>query len=88
MASFFKRHTSDPPAPSTISWTAWFFFLLSIIALILIILWSFLGSITVNVIGKGVIVPESGLASLQSKLAGEVLGIFVKLMILSKKGNY
>lgn len=81
---YFKPKTQISPQislyriESTVTPAAWTLFSLVALSLVCVLLWAFFGYIPVTVTGRGLIVTESGLTSLQAPITGKVKTVLVK----------
>ncbi len=72
---------------SIIPYPVWILFMLTFTALVIALLWSYFGTIPVQIEGRGILVPRNGLTSVQSRLSGTVSQIIAVPESIVKKGD-
>jgi HlyD family secretion protein len=86
----FSHHPLEPRlnqiALNTVPQFGWFWLVLLIVSILGILTWAVMGTVQINIQGKGIILNQSGLFTIQTPIKGVVRTIFVKPGDLIQKG--
>lgn len=87
MFGFRKKERVIFPISKTVSWLSWILFFIAALILVLFVLWAFLGTVSITVSGRGLIVSERGFTSVEAAQAGTVSRLHVKAGDQVQKGD-